>query len=74
MVQEMTKHKAGAYVIMYFNRLGARKKKESKVYKTYGLARASGDEWERKHPDKSYKISLTVYNSKSSQKWDYTQI
>lgn len=67
----MTKHKAGAYVILYFNQLGAIKKKRSKVYKSYGSARSSGDKWELKHPGKSYTIRLTVYNSKSSQKWDY---
>jgi len=71
MGQDMTKYKSGAYTIFYFNRLGAKKKKPSKIYKTYGLARSSGDKWLLSHPEKSYVIILAVYNSKSSQKWDY---
>jgi len=68
----ITKYKAGAYTIVYFNRLGVKTKKRSKVYKTYGQARASGDKWLIKHPEKSFAFQLTVYNSKARGKWAYS--
>ena len=65
----LTKYKAGAYTITYFNRLGVKTKKRSKVYGSYTAARTSGDKWLKKHPDKSYAFQLTVFNSKARGKW-----
>lgn len=67
----MTKYKAGAYTLVYFNRLGVKTKKKSKVYKTYAQSRAAGDKWLEKHPEKSYTFQLTVFNSKARGKWSY---
>ena len=70
----ITKYKAGAYTITYFNRLGVKTKKRSKVYKNYRTAKIAGDKWLTKHPEKSYAFSMCVYNSKAIRKWDTQQV
>lgn len=66
----MTKYQAGAYTLIYFNRLGVKTKKRSKVYKNYRTAKIAGDKWNLKHPEKSYAFTMCVYNSKARGKWD----
>lgn len=58
----MTLYIPGEYHIYYFNEAGA--KRERSTAKSYGLARADADAFEKEHPTCSTSIMLVMYNSR----------